>query len=121
MNYYPNFNQTQNPYYQVQYPTINGKIVDSYDVAKNQDIPFGSYGVFPKADMTSVFVKMWNKDGSTSFIEYERKTPEEPVTVSEKQDYSEIMNAIAALSSKLDSVVSRNNYQGKKSGGDKNE
>lgn len=90
MNYYPTnfysnypqtqqslygYNQTQIPNYQtnqtqmsVQNNQIPGKIVDSQEVARVSDIPFGGYGVFPKADLSEVFVKVWNNNGTTSLL-----------------------------------------------------
>ena len=86
MNYYPTnfysnypqtqqslygYNQAQIPNYQtnqtqmsVQNNQIPGKIVDSQEVARVSDIPFGGYGVFPKADLSEVFVKVWNNNGT---------------------------------------------------------
>lgn len=91
MNYYPTnfysnypqqtqqslygYNQAQVPNYQsnqtqmsVQNNQIPGKIVDSQEVARVSDIPFGGYGVFPKADLSEVFVKVWNNNGTTSLL-----------------------------------------------------
>ena len=52
----------------VQNNQIPGKIVDSQEVARVSDIPFGGYGVFPKADLSEVFVKVWNNNGTTSLL-----------------------------------------------------
>ena len=90
MNYYPTnfysnypqtqqslygYNQAQIPNYQtnqtqmsIQNNQIPGKIVDSQEVARVSDIPFGGYGVFPKADLSEVFVKVWNNNGTTSLL-----------------------------------------------------
>lgn len=90
MNYYPTnfysnypqtqqslygYNQAQMPNYQtnqtqmsIQNNQIPGKIVDSQEVARVSDIPFGGYGVFPKADLSEVFVKVWNNNGTTSLL-----------------------------------------------------
>ena len=90
MNYYPTnfysnypqtqqslygYNQEQIPNYQtnqtqmsIQNNQIPGKIVDSQEVARVSDIPFGGYGVFPKADLSEVFVKVWNNNGTTSLL-----------------------------------------------------
>lgn len=90
MNYYPanfysNYPQSQQPLYgynQAAIPSyqapqtsvaaqsnqIPGKIVDSQEVARVSDIPFGGYGIFPKADLSEVYVKMWNNNGTTSLV-----------------------------------------------------
>lgn len=88
MNYYPtnfysNYPQTQQPPYsynynqnqmtnyqmaQSQQNQIPGKIVDSQEVARVSDIPFGGYGIFPKADLNEIYVKMWNNNGTTNLV-----------------------------------------------------
>ena len=82
MNYYqPNLygNYPYNQYGQGQsammpqpqqqvYSTLQGKIVDNLETARVTDIPFGGYGVFPKADMSEVYIKMWNNNGTTSLV-----------------------------------------------------
>ena len=85
MNYYPTPNY--NP--QMQYPSapnnmpqqmnftqqmppsqLNGKIVDSEEMVRATEVPMGSYGIFPKADMSEVFIKIWNQNGTTNIIHY---------------------------------------------------
>lgn len=69
------YNQMQMPSYQApqtpvaaQTNQIPGKIVDSQEVARVSDIPFGGYGIFPKADLSEVYIKMWNNNGTTSLV-----------------------------------------------------
>lgn len=80
MNYYPNYNPNYyNPSYsynipynqnmqpqQTQTQTLNGKIVDSKDIVKVTDVPIGSYGIFPKADLSEIYIKSWNNNGTTT-------------------------------------------------------
>lgn len=86
-NYYPN-----NPYNNFQIPqptqnnnqmqTICGKMVDSVEVVKASEVPIGSYGVFPKADFSELYVKTWNNDGTTriiSFKPFEQKSESESI------------------------------------------
>lgn len=82
MNYYPNYNPNYyNPSYsynipynqnvqpqQAQTQTLNGKIVDSKDIVKVTDVPIGSYGIFPKADLSEIYIKSWNNNGTTNII-----------------------------------------------------
>ena len=78
MNYYPNYNNPSS-YYMNSYPynlnnmpygqqvvqqqtttnTLNGKIVESEDIVRATEIPMGSYGVFPKADLSDIYIKSW--------------------------------------------------------------
>ena len=85
MNYYPTPNY--NP--QMQYPSapnnmpqqmnftqqmppsqLNGKIVDSEEMVRATEVPMGSYGILPKADMSEVFIKTWNPNGTTNITHY---------------------------------------------------
>ena len=49
---------------------LNGKIVDSEEMVRATEVPMGSYGIFPKADMSEVFIKTWNPNGTTSITHY---------------------------------------------------
>lgn len=123
-NPYPNYQgyqQTQqyNPY-QMQYqpqiqqpqlvqPTLNGKIVDGIDTVKIQDVPMGSFGVYPKADMSGVYVKVWQNDGSTRIIEYSPiVTENKPVekVFNYEEAFNSLKESIANLDSKIDKIQS---------------
>ena len=84
-NFYSNYPQPQQPIYGYnqsqmsnyqapqslmtsQTSQLPGKIVDSQEVARVSDIPFGGYGIFPKADLSEVYIKMWNNNGTTSLV-----------------------------------------------------
>lgn len=68
MNYYPN-NLYQNYSYnnpyaqnptttlQSQMTTLQGKVVDGADMVKATEVLFGGYGVFPKADLSEIYIK----------------------------------------------------------------
>lgn len=109
MNYYPQYGVQQyspiyqQPQYQQQTQSIlNGKVVDSLEVCKVQEIPFGSFGVYPKGDLSEIYVKSWNGDGTTKVIVYKPEVIQE----TEKQDVymialNEIKKSIDNLENKL--------------------
>lgn len=133
-NYYPTFNQygygnNPNPYLQqmnqpvqqqimqpmqqqVQPSMIYGKIVDSIDTARAQEVQLGSYGVFPKADMSCIWIKAWNPDGTTSVIEYPRLTVAEPQ--GDRDILEDIYSSISELSKKIDNLEKPTFQQKKK-------
>lgn len=81
-------------------PTIAGRIVKSIEEIVPNEVPMnGSVGIFPLADMSSIFVKGWNQDGTISTITYkavvEPEKPEEP-TVS-LVDIMDSLNDIQSL------------------------
>lgn len=71
---YPNYQQMMQQYQQpVQQPVqqrnvIQGKVVDSLEVAKSIDIALdGSLSVFPLADNSAVVLRKLNMDGTSMF------------------------------------------------------
>lgn len=128
MNYYYGNNNSFMPnyYQQPQYPTINGKVVDSVDTCKIQEVPLGGYGVFPKADLSEVYIKSWGIDGLTQITTYERKTSDRidktpelsPISI----DFSEVLEAISGLNKKIDGLTKQSPVSMKKTtGGAKDE
>lgn len=128
MNYYPNYymnnypyngnnsnqyiSQAQNymPMNQPSPQLLNGKVVDSADVVKATEVPIGGYGIFPKADLSEIYIKSWNNNGTTSIITFIPVPSEAPVEV-QQQDNTiiEILNKINNLEVKIDSLSNHNN------------
>ena len=81
MNYYPS-NLYGNYSYGAAYPqavnlpaqnlnqSLLGKVVDGEDVVKATEVPFGGYGVFPKADLSELYIKSWNNDIDICFFTF---------------------------------------------------
>lgn len=129
MNYYPNYYmnnypyngnnsnqyipQTQNymPMNQPSPQLLNGKVVDSADVVRATEVPIGGYGIFPKADLSEIYIKSWNNNGTTSIITFIPVPSEAPVEVQQQQDNTiiEILNKINNLEVKIDSLSNHNN------------
>ncbi len=74
---------------------LNGKLVDGVEMVKSAEVPLGGYGVFPKADLSEVYVKTWSADGRTKIITYHAEEPEPPV------DLGKLEERISALEQKL--------------------
>lgn len=99
----PNLPNQQNPL-----QSLNGKIVDSADVVRATEVPIGGYGIFPKADLSEIYIKSWNNNGTTSIITFK---PEEPQAQDEAQEnnqtgaiITEILNKINTLEQKIDNL-----------------
>lgn len=125
-----NFNNYQLPNYQYgqlnqmqPQPTIpasylNGKIVDSVDVVKAMDVPIGGYGIYPKADLSEIYIKSWNPNGTTNIVTFKPIVPE---TVAPAQEESQgnmvqLFQKIELLESKLDAFIAENKMTGMTSG-----
>lgn len=113
MNYYPNnfygnysFGNTlsQNPSTTASaltQATLNGKIVDGEEVVKATEVPFGGYSVFPKADLSEIYIKTWTQEGSTKIIKF-RPYVEEP---KEEITMDTLLERISAIEKKLDAMA----------------
>lgn len=102
--------QSQQPMQQLPSIGLNGKIVDSEEIARVQEIPLGSYGIFPKADMSNIYVKTWNNDGTTRLISYspiidvsDKQIKENNIDTFDKR-LGNIELMIESLDKKIDSI-----------------
>ena len=93
---------------QPQASTLNGKLVDSLDVAKATEVPIGGYGIFPKADLSEIYIKSWNSNGTTSIITFKPIAPEENPTSATQQENSMsnvLIQKITELENKIDMLI----------------
>lgn len=83
MNYTPNYGAYQyNPMasyqrYQQPEPTqgISGRVVQAVETINPNEVPMdGSMAFFPKQDMSEIYVKGWNADGTINTIVYKPYT-----------------------------------------------
>ena len=113
MNYYPN-NFYGNYSYGNTYPqtpnvtatsltqaTLNGKIVDGEEVVKATEVPFGGYSVFPKADLSEIYIKTWTQEGATKILKFKQviEEPKEEVTL------DSLMERVSAIEKKLNEMA----------------
>lgn len=115
MNYYPNnfysnypygntYPSIQNQPIMQQPQTLNGKIVDGEEMVKATEVPFGSYGLFPKADLSEVYVKNWNNNGTTQITVYKPVVLEQE-TENKVDTIALLLEKVNDIESKLDSMV----------------
>lgn len=108
MNYYPNnFYQNYsygNNTYQQQ-AQLQGKVVDSVDMVRANEVPFGGFGIFPKGDFSEIYVKSWNNNGTTQINTYRPIPVEETKEAKELSARDELLAKITALNEKLDAVI----------------
>lgn len=94
---------------QIQPQLLNGKIVDGIDTVKIQEVPIGGYGVYPKADLSTIYVKEWLNDGTTKIVSYCPINDDNSSVSKDKNDYenklNEIYMLIGELNKKIDSFL----------------
>ena len=114
MNYYPNNNYYPNYSYgnvyqpqQVQQSVaaLQGKVVDSIEMVKVNEVPFGGFGVFPKGDLSEIYIKSWNNNGTTQINTYRPVSVEEIKDTKEISSRDELLEKINALNQKLDVLM----------------
>lgn len=118
---YNNFAQSQQQQQVQQFPMqqpmpqqvgLNGKIVDSEEMVKATEVPIGGYGIFPKADLSHIYVKTWNSNGTTSVVTYAAVPSKQSETTALLEDsQSKILSKIDALEAKLDSFLETKDNQ----------
>ena len=75
-----------------QQPSLNGEIVDRVDVvrAKNVDMS-GNPTFYPKSDMTEIYAKQLQADGTSRIITYKAVMPDDPKPVEQSSVNLEAM------------------------------
>lgn len=88
------FQQQMSPVQQPQQTFINGKIVPSVDVINANDVPMdGSVAIFPKQDMSEIYAKQWNADGTIRTVVFKPILNEQANNLSnddKKQEFATI-------------------------------
>ena len=88
------FQQQMQPVQQSQSTFINGKIVPSVDVINANDVPMdGSVAIFPKQDMSEIYAKQWNADGTIRTVVFKPILNEQTNNLSnddKKQEFATI-------------------------------
>lgn len=108
-NYYPNY-QYNNPFMnQAQAQSVvnglQGKVVDSIDIVKVTEVPFGSFSVFPKGDMSEIYIKSWSSNGTTQTITYKPVIESNKVETSPTSTNDLILQQIVNLENKIDAFI----------------
>lgn len=90
-----------------QTPGLSGKIVDSEDIVRATEVPIGSYGIFPKADLSEIYIKVWNNNGTTNIITFKPAiTQNTSIKESQEETSNKILEKIETLEGKIDNILS---------------
>lgn len=85
---------------------LQGKIVDGEDVVRATEVPFGGYGIFPKADLGEIYVKTWNNDGTTKVVTY-KPTVAQATDNQNIDTQSILLSKMQEIEKKLDAITER--------------
>lgn len=90
--------QQINPAMQQMPVGINGKMVDKLENITANDVPMdGSFAVFPKRDMSEIYIKYWTGDGKIATIAFKPNVDSAPGNLVGNENKSEIGALLAAL------------------------
>lgn len=79
---------TQVPINNISQGTLQGKMVDSVDVAKNSDIPLdGTITYFPLLNGTAIVTRQLQNDGTSRVTIYKPVVEEEKSTLASNEEY----------------------------------
>ena len=104
-------NQNNMPQQTTSMIGLNGKIVDGEDVVKATEVPIGGYGIFPKADLSEIYLKTWNNNGTTSIITFKPDNKPAENLIQSTTTLDDVINKIDALENKIASFVSGSSNQ----------
>lgn len=103
------------PQPQMMQSGLNGKIVDGPEMVRATEVPIGSYAIFPKADLSEIYIKAWNPNGTTNIITFKPIVPEITTPAQEEgSNMNQILQKIDLLENKIDAFIMENKAVGVK-------
>lgn len=109
-SFYPNYQYVSQYTQQPTISSLHGKIVDNMDIVKVTEVPFGGFAIFPKGDMSEIYIKNWNNNGTTQITTYK------PIVQEEEEQINNPINSIDLVLQRIDSLENKidNIINGKK-------
>lgn len=93
---------TTYPYQPMRPIGMSGRFVNSAsEITPNEIAMDGSYSVFPMNDMSKIFVKSWNTDGTISTLEFVPAAKEKPEDKPEEDRIGIILEKISKIEEQL--------------------
>lgn len=96
---------------QPTFPGLNGKIVENPESIVANDVPMdGSFAIFPKRDMSEIYVKYWTGDGKIATVRFKPITDSQPeITTPDPTSlrFDELEDVLGRLYDKVDKLSNR--------------
>lgn len=86
---------------------LNGKIVENRDMVTVTEIPVGGYGIFPKTDLSEIYVKTWNQSGTTDTLVF-KPVAKENAAPTQEDIINKIFEKVNDLELKFNSLFTAN-------------
>lgn len=103
--------QNLQPQMQNQFSALNGRIVDSPENIAASDVPMdGSFAIFPKRDMSEVYIKYWTGEGKIATVSFKQSSDTDGGNTSpaaEQLRFDEINKCLVGIQERMDSLSNR--------------
>lgn len=107
--YQPRYEPPIQSYMQPQAPQIQGKMVDSIDVVKAFDVPLtGEPIFFPKFDMSEIYTKQIQPNGTSRIAVYRAVTEEQPTAEPIKMSDTQLIETLTRFKDEITQAVVAN-------------
>ena len=93
---------------QMQFTGLNGRVVEVAENILASDVPMdGSFAVFPKKDLSEVYIKYWTGEGKIATVVF-KPTLDGQASICQPDDnslrFDELANVLGGLYDKVDSL-----------------
>lgn len=94
-----------------QFQGLNGKLIDTIESVTASDVPMdGSFAVFPKKDISEVYIKYWQGDGKIATVTFKPVLDVQPDKTTQDDNslrFGDLDDAINRLTLKVDSLYTK--------------
>lgn len=121
------YSNVQQPVVQPMVQEISGRFVPSAENIVPNEIPMnGGVALFPRNDLTEIYVKSWNKEGTIKTVVYKPSEDEKPISIEDKikneisdmftKRFDDITSKLEELSTTISGFNKSSNNRNKKEG-----
>lgn len=95
----------QNPVPNMQPPSIRGRLVQSVEEIRPNEVPMdGSVSYFPQSDLSCIYAKQWQPNGTIATQRYVLDIPKQPDAQPEQNSMNEILEKLSNIQQRLDAL-----------------
>lgn len=111
MQYQDRLNPTPQMQFSQQFSNLNGKVVESVENITASDVPMdGTFAVFPKKDISEVYVKYWTGDGKIATVTFQPVlAPQSSNLPSDQKQigFEDLNDVLDRLTNKVDNLYTK--------------
>jgi hypothetical protein len=98
-----------------QLPSLNGMVVQSAEVITADAVPMnGSFAVFPRQDLSEIYVKSWNPDGTIKTLTFRPTESSASVEINVEEQINALIAKVNDLEASINKIQNgKRNYNRK--------